>query len=104
MPTDFIGKLVSNKKKIGHSLELNSGKPSEKKEISQICVAMATPAIAKPKTIPNIVIDLGDPLQSTQNPFKERKSSKNLNTTVGPTINKNVLISTVKNDTSKVDL
>lgn len=72
MPANFIEKPVSKKRKIGPSVELSLGEPSERKEAPQICVAMATPAITKPKIIPNIVIDLGNPTRLIQG--RERNS------------------------------
>lgn len=65
---------------------------------------MATPAIDKPKTLPNIVIELGNPLQSIQNPFKEKEIPQTLSAIMEPEISKSVLISIVENGTSKVDV
>ena len=101
MPRDFIEKPISKKRKMEQSMEFTPGKPSERKEAPQICVAMATPAIANPKIIPIIVIDLGNPLQIRQNPFKEGESLNTLSATMEPKINKNVLISTMDNGTSQ---
>jgi hypothetical protein len=56
MPADLIEKPIFKKRKIGPSMELTPGQPSKSKKVPQICVAMATPTIAKPKIISNINI------------------------------------------------
>jgi hypothetical protein len=98
MPPDFIEKPLSKKRKLEPSMELTFGEPSKNKEVPHICVAMATPAIAKPKTNSSIVIDIGDPLEIHPDSFKEKREIlKTLSPTMDPATNKNVLISTMAN-------
>lgn len=77
MPANILEKPVSKKRRTGPSMELNQGEPSEKRETPQISVAiaMAEPTLAKPKITPNIVIDLGDPLQTKENGIPKIQNS-----------------------------
>ena len=110
MPHDIVEKPNSKKRKLGPSMELTLGEPSKSKEVPHICVAMATPtmatpAIPEPKANSSIVIDIGNPLVIQPDSFKKKTDiPKTLSATMELATNKNVLISTVANGSSKVNL